>query len=1434
MKVTTKFFMLALILSLMLTVSAVAAAEDISFDKSDTKNTNKNLLSTDDGKENLKTNDKTLNDETLGAQTDDNKLGDAQYTYSDLRNQIGNGKNITLNKGTYTYTSGDDNTITINNTCTIDGNGAIIDLKGKIRGLTVTASGVTIKNLSFKNAFARGHGAGIWFSQFGTVINCHFENNLAVINGAAICFANGATGIVLNCNFVNNSAKSPTGGLPDGGAIYFSARGNVTKCNFTENYARRYGGAIFFGKSDSGNMVTNCIFKDNSAGINGGAGTNGGAIASIDYNGAIFDTCIFKTNSDTTINIIKRSPTLYIDDFEAVYNSGEKLTLDLRTYSGIPVDNGIISIRVVGLDIEFTKDYNCLSGEEWDVNLPIGHYYAIFNTEYYGFQPINRTIKIMPSNSFSALSHIINSQTGNIINLTNNFKFNPTWDGDFVNGVFINRKVSINGKGYTIDADEKARIFISSYEVDLKDITFKNAITTGDGGAVYINAKASLTNCQFINNKASSGGAILLSWGKIEKCNFDSNYASGNGGAIKSVSSVDVLNSEFTNNGASYGGAIHIPYGSVKYCNYINNYAKDGGAIYSSSINVVNSLFKGNNATSGSAIYFYSEYTINVNHSTFINNRANVDDDTPFHLIQSGNTIEITFIGQNNLINAIYSVGDVDFTNVTYYGANGFTNTDIDAPLRSKNESGQKLVVEGVVGGNKVNTIKTTNKFGKIILENAAGSYYFTVSHEANLYYTQAETTFTNMYVNVTSDTTYNKTVNITATSNIPQNLIGGELLFILSNGTSFSANYVGNGIWWAVYEFADYMKYNVGASYSKLDDVVINNATITITKANSTIELDDVNIDYGESVYVYVKTEGAIAITAKVDGNDVYVSNYTILISQLDAGNHTLTVTTLPDENHISTTKTVNISVNKLNSTLTVDDMIFNYGSSGVTDISFTNASGVMACVVGHDEAVVDVVGNTIVVSNLIVGNYTLSVTTVTDGNYNNVTKMAMITVNKANSTLIINDNVTFVYNSTGFTTVTFTNASGVVACVVGYDEAVVDVVGNSIVVSNLNAGEYTLSVTTVTDGNYNNVTKMAMITVNKANSTLTINDNITFDYGSTGSTTVNFTNATGINASVIGQPNAIVNVVNNTITVSGLDAGTYTLNVTTIVDDNHNPVIQTATITVNKIKTQLTADAITTTYNVNKYLVITLKDANGNPLKGISISVDLNGVKKYTTDANGQVKVPTKGLAPKTYTAKVTFNGNTNYEKSAINVKVTVKKAASKITAGKKTFKAKTKVKKYVAVLKDSTGKAIKNAKLTLKVKGKTYAAKTNSKGKAVFKITKLNKKGTFKGVIKFNGNKYYTKSGKNVKITVKASKSKTTFKTVSKGSKDKKTVKKIQQALKDHGYYLTYKGHYLKVDGKFESCTERSVKQFQSDHGLKVTGKVDAKTAKKLGII
>ena len=273
--------------------------------------------------------------------------------------------------------------------------------------------------------------------------------------------------------------------------------------------------------------------------------------------------------------------------------------------------------------------------------------------------------------------------------------------------------------------------------------------------------------------------------------------------------------------------------------------------------------------------------------------------------------------------------------------------------------------------------------------------------------------------------------------------------------------------------------------------------------------------------------------------------------------------------------------------------------------------------------------------------------------------------------------------------------------------------------------------------------------------------------------------------------------------------------------------PVIRT--ITVNKAQTQFVGNAITVTYNANKNLVITLKDAKGNPLSGVSVTVVLKGAKTCKTDKNGQIKVSTKGLVPKKYTVKVTFNGDTNYYNSTKDINVTVKKATPKVTPKKKTFKSSVKTKKYTITLKDNTGKAIKKAKVTLKVKGKTYKATTNSKGKAVFKIKKLNKKGTYKATITYKGNKYYNKVSKKAKIKVIV-----TFKTVSRGSKDKSTVKEIQQALKDNGYYLSYKGHYLKVDGKFSSCTFRSIKEFQKDKGLKVTGKVDEKTAKKLGII
>jgi hypothetical protein len=165
-----------------------------------------------------------------------------------------------------------------------------------------------------------------------------------------------------------------------------------------------------------------------------------------------------------------------------------------------------------------------------------------------------------------------------------------------------------------------------------------------------------------------------------------------------------------------------------------------------------------------------------------------------------------------------------------------------------------------------------------------------------------------------------------------------------------------------------------------------------------------------------------------------------------------------------------------------------------------------------------------------------------------------------------------------------------------------------------------------------------------------------------------------------------------------------------------------------------------------------VTLK-ADGKGIEGKEITINFNG-KPFTakTDANGVATFKLTTTSTGSKKATITFKGDDTYNAATATATIKITKEASKITATKKTFKAKAKTKKYTVTLKSKSGKAISKAKVTLKVKGKTYKATTNSKGKATFKITKLTKKGKHTAKVNFAGNKYFNKSSKSVKITVK----------------------------------------------------------------------------------
>ena len=977
----------------------------------------------------------------------------------------------------------------------------------------------------------------------------------------------------------------------------------------------------------------------------------------------------------------------------------------------------------------------------------------------------------------------------------------------------------------------------------VSDCNFINCKSYWEGGAIFCSGDGIVENCNFTGNSAKYGGAIVINCAyTVLNCIFINNKVE-TGGALYFGGVGEINNSTFVNNKADdSGGAIYLVDGNILNCNFTNNSAGfAGGAIcFYGNADVTNCNFIWNNAVNGSAICFWNTKSHTVSNSIFLNNRADAYGEG-ISIKKDGNKIKITFRGGDNLLNAICSDNEVSFTNVTYWGADGITNTgkDTTKPSRSDKEAGQNITVLAEVNGIPILIpTKVTDKNGEVVLHIPEGDYIVTARHYEDSYYTLAEKTISNMTftVNVTSQATTNRTVNITANSDIYGERTAGKLQFILPNGDRIDATYGGYGLWWAEHTFDNFTTYQVNATYDGLDNINVSNAIITISRADSKITLDNITLEYGEIRNVTVETVGAAKITASINGANVTVlNNFTIQISDLSIGNYTLTVTTVPDYDHNPVTKTAKITVNIAHTEIivdspTVDIKVFDEVPSGA---ALTPADAGNLTYKSSNETVVIVKDGKI--KALGKGTATVIVSFAGNENYTAAKNMTItVNVDFVNASVSVNNSTLDLVADDNFTIVATTDPAGLNVTFVPDNSGVVSVDENGVVTA-LKGGTATISVKVGGDGVYVENSTTVTVTVSKIPTEIKINrssremyvgvmghvaaelipskaGNLTYVSNDTSVVTVSSAgviNANGAGTALItvsfngtdkyaassSSVNVLVNkapagigandleltfgdksklvyvlvpenaqgnisfvssnpsVVNVSSSgeVTAVSVGTATVTIIFPGNENYEKSNKTVKVTVNKHNTQITAKSITATYNVNKNLVITLKDSKGNVISGVSVTVNLNGARTYTTDKNGQIKINVAKLVPKAYTAKISFAGNNNYKASFATVKVTVNKAKSKIVAKKKTFKKAKKVKKYAITLK--SGKtAIKKVQVTLKIKGKTYKAKTNSKGKATFKIAKLNKKGTYKSKITYKGSKYFKKATKSVKIKVK----------------------------------------------------------------------------------
>lgn len=860
--------------------------------------------------------------------------------------------------------------------------------------------------------------------------------------------------------------------------------------------------------------------------------------------------------------------------------------------------------------------------------------------------------------------------------------------------------------------------------VYFENCTFDNVQTVNGRNAVIYNTNnlMYLTGCTISNCRTGYGAVSNYNAGStttpvmyVDDCEFVNNTASVEPGAINNCGVLFVNNSEFINNHAAWwAGAIHTHTNAqteIKNSVFRKNTAGwNGGALFTySRLDIYNSTFDDNNCTTnngGGAIGAYnygSGYNITIDSCNFKDNT---------NLCYAYTNISTTSVGRGGAI-SVLNGGYLTVRNSNFTGNYAKIGQAIAAAT---------YTYEGGAGGNPHINIYN-NRF---VNHTATGIDTVVITGNDYQFYN-------NVFINSYQSTLYagtgniydsiGNTINIYSKLNSilksTESLLGlyndevlsnDEIIYYVNNsadgddGSSWENAFGGE---WAIddalCELADNgdregIIYVADGKYSgiqaKVEHALKYNVTF-IGQGINTILFDISSPIYGNGADL---TKYLKYINFTINGGDL--GRNTIFINCIFDGSISISKDLLNyDSRHVE-----------------------EYGYAQTYFINFENC-----------------VFKDVTTADALVTLYKYGAVNFNNCTFENIT---------ADSLVYHNDISYFDEDGISFKNCTFTNCkyNGVADSLANFNDA--------IVIEDCNYdGEVSVGTTEVDGHFYVNATKLKVVAVaTQMNISSTQRGVVVIAIRDANGNAVS---GVTVNYVINGENMTGITDENGTITISDL---TNEVVVSAVFAGNGNFLASNNTadfnFTIPKVATQLSCAGVTTYYNVGKNLVVTLKDANGNVLANKMVTVNFIG-KTYTkvTDANGQIIFKLSAtLLPKTYLTTITFAGDETLINSSVATKVVVKKATVKMAASAKTFKKSLKTKKYSITLKNNLGKVMKNTKVTLKIKGKTFSAYTNSKGVATFKITKLTKKGKYTSYVKYAGSKYYNALNKKVVITLK----------------------------------------------------------------------------------
>ena len=554
---------------------------------------------------------------------------------------------------------------------------------------------------------------------------------------------------------------------------------------------------------------------------------------------------------------------------------------------------------------------------------------------------------------------------------------------------------------------------------------------------------------------------------------------------------------------------------------------------------------------------------------------------------------------------------------------------------------------------------------------------------------------------------------------------------------------------------------YDVAVKYSGDNNynAAVATSSFTVSKVDSTMDVTVNDIVFGGDLTVDAvlpdDATGEVVIT--VNGVDYHVSiengKATGTISGLAAGDYTVAIKYVGDDKYTGVEVAENVNVAKAQPVLGVVIADVDYGNGFVIEATLTGVNGaplsgnVIVTVAGKEYPVKVTDGKGIATGDkLAAGTYGFAAVWAGDDNYNIVTENGDFKVNKVDSAIDVAVSDIKVGEDAVISVKLASDANGEVVITVNgedYTAAIENGVA-SVTVSDLKAGDYTVTVKYTGDNNYNEATGSAEFSVLKITPEMDVTvEDIVFgeDLIVNAVLPVDATGEVVITVNGVDYHVAIENGVAS-VTVSGLEAGDYTVSVKYAGDDNYNAAEVTKGVNVAKANPALNVIIDSVDYGNVFTINAVLTGVNNAPLD-TNIIVTVNGKNYIVAIVNGKGTFHADKLAAGSYNFNARFAGSNNYNEVSDSGKFNVYKVDSAIGITVKDINVGEDAVITVKLFSDATGE------LTVTVNGKDYTANVVN-GRATVSVSDL-KTGNYDVVAKYSGDNNYNAAVATSSFTV-----------------------------------------------------------------------------------